>query len=307
MPVNPVSNVSVSNVTSPLNLPTDSTTNDSSSSNATQPPPTDPGSNNVANASTDNPAAAGWQQLYNDTLQRMQQATSPELKAHFQAELQVIASTLAALGTSTDNGPNTPPNNPPGNPPNSPPNTPPNSPPNSPPGNNTVDTGGFDTSVPSGAYTSQQSADMAKQVATQLMSDFGFSKEQAAGIVGNLMLESAGMNPDVNEMAPGSPGMYGPPASGDNGYGWGQWSSDRKTQFLDFAKQNNLQVGSPAANYAFLVNELKTTQAATVDAMKAAKTVPDAVDAFLKNFEKATTPNEGSRLTDANQVYATLG
>jgi hypothetical protein len=319
----------------------------------------------------------GWQRFYNDTLQRMQQATSPELQAHFKAELQVIGPTLAALGISTNNGSNNPPA-PTGNPPAPTGNPPPpdntsgsnggtNNPPppdknggsnggtnnplppdtgglikdpntakptpanpnqqtsapdpnaqnaqnaqqtsaangNPPVSNGTVNTGGFDSSMPSGAYSSQQTADMAKQVAHKLMADFGFTKEQAAGILGNLMLESGGMNPHVNEMPPGSPGMYGPPAPGPMGYGWGQWSTERKTQFLDFAKQNNLQVGSPAANYAFLVHELKTTQAPIVDAVKAAKTVQDAEHAFLK-FESPTDPHEDSRVTYANQIYAML-
>jgi Phage tail lysozyme len=344
MPVNPVGNVT--------SLPSPAL--DSTHQADTQVPD-NPANGSAANGPADNSAAGGWQSFYNDTLQRMQQATSPDLQAHFQAELQVIAPTLAQLGINTGQSSNPQANsgssntqgnagssntqgssgssnaqsnagssNTQGNSGSSnaqsnagssntqdnsgSSNTQSNTGSGNPPaGKSGLVTGGFDSSVPNGPYTQQQTSDMAKKVATSLMSQFGFTKEQAAGIVGNLMLESGGMNPDINEMAPGSPGMYGSPASGGNGYGWGQWSSDRKSQFIDFANQNGLQVGSPAANYAYLVHELQTTQAATVDAVKATNTVPGAVDAFLKSFEKATTPNEGSRLTDANQLYAMLG
>ena len=149
---------------------------------------------------------------------------------------------------------------------------------------------------------------MAVDVASRLMKDFHLTKEQAAGVVGNLYHESAGMNPNVNEFGsdPSSP-TYGRPNDTQFGYGWAQWTGTRKTDYLNFCEANHLDPSSPAANYAMLKHELETSEAETIPKLKEARSPEEAAQVFREVFERATNPVDESRKQAANNVYAWLG
>jgi len=171
---------------------------------------------------------------------------------------------------------------------------------------------GFSTSPTFGPLSEADGKQLAVDVARQLMVDFGLTKEQAAGVVGNLYHESAGMNPNVNEFGsdPGSP-TYGPPNHTQFGYGWAQWTGTRKDDYLAFCETagpngTRLDPSSPAANYAFLKHELLTTESATIPALKAAGTPEDAAVIFRKVFERAANPVDGKRTAAAEDIYAAL-
>jgi hypothetical protein len=125
----------------------------------------------------------------------------------------------------------------------------------------------------------------------------GYTPEQAAGIVGNLVHES-GVNP------------Y---ASGDNGTSGGlaQFHNERLTALRAYAAS----VGKPATDFQtqleFIDRELNTTEAGTKAKLIAAKTPEDAAGAFI-NYErpKGWTPENPagglgyeSRRALARQVY----
>jgi hypothetical protein len=235
----------------------------------------------------------------------------PELRDHFKAELAVIQPTLRALGIDVQ--------------------LPPElqiktvllAPPvlyveshdQTPPPVKLVTTGGgtvnlFSKEPQVGPLSEADSWAMADQVARQLMKDFGFTRAQAAGIVGNLFHESVGMNANVNEFnwryPEGDPRNYGQPFDNVYGYGWAQWSADRKTAYVEFCKENGLNAASPYANYAFLVHELKTSESGTVPAVLATTTVDDAAVVFRKVFERAAMPVDSSRVAAANTIFAGL-
>jgi hypothetical protein len=171
----------------------------------------------------------------------------------------------------------------------------------------------FDPNPQIGPLTPEQSRAMAVKVGRQLMIDFpGMTKEQAAGIVGNLYHESQGMNANINELGsdPSSP-THGMPNSTAFGYGWGQWTGSRKQDYIKFCEQKGLDPRSPAANYAFLKHELQHGEAdgtpSSLSKILSTGTVEDAAFAFRKFYERAAMPVDSERIREAREIYSGLG
>ncbi|WP_038367838.1 phage tail tip lysozyme [Bosea sp. UNC402CLCol] len=122
-------------------------------------------------------------------------------------------------------------------------------------------------------------------IINRLMADFGFTREQAAGIVGNLGHESGGLN-ELQERNP---------TSGRGGYGWAQWTGPRRRAFEAWAAEKGLDPASDEANYGFLRHELRTSHKGAVSAVKRAGSVEDATVAFENTFEQAGIKNYPSR------------
>ena len=93
----------------------------------------------------------------------------------------------------------------------------------------------------------------------QLMADLALNEISAAGIVGNLGYESAGFE-KLREV--GQP-------EGQGGFGWAQWTHDRRVSFLAWCQAQNLDWRSDEGNYGYLVHELRTTQAHALAAVRA--------------------------------------
>lgn len=136
-------------------------------------------------------------------------------------------------------------------------------------------------------------------VTNRLMKDMNISQEDAAAIVGNLIHESAGLKPDINEKNPVVPGSRG-------GYGWAQWTGSRRREFESFAKENNLDIKSDEANYQFLVHELRSSESKSIDAIKNAQGVEAKTVAFEKAYERAGIKHHASRIKHANRVLSNL-
>jgi hypothetical protein len=160
-----------------------------------------------------------------------------------------------------------------------------------------IEAGGFSTKPQTSAYTPQETAAMGAQLMKSLMRDLGITREQAAGIVGNIMHESGGLNPAINQG-----GKIGPPeGGGETGYGWVQWSGPRKDEYLQFAKDNNMDPGSPAANYAFLLKELKGPYSGVIAQLKLAGSVAEAAQVMFSKYEiPADTASLPPRVNFAN-------
>ena len=109
----------------------------------------------------------------------------------------------------------------------------------------------------------------------------GWTKEQAAGIVGNLSYESDGLNPS---------------ASGDNGlaYGLGQWHPDRQYTFQRIfgksIKQSTFQ-----DQLAFVDWELRNTEQYAGYQLKNATSVDAATKTIMQYYER---PANSSSLTE---------
>lgn len=125
---------------------------------------------------------------------------------------------------------------------------------------------------------------------TDLMRDLGLPTYQAAAILGNLGHESMGFT-HLQEIHP---------VAGRGGLGWAQWTGLRRVAFEEFCKRFGYDTHSKLGNYAYLVHELKTTQSASIVALKATRNLHDAVITFERVFERAGVPALASRERWAN-------
>ena len=163
---------------------------------------------------------------------------------------------------------------------------------------------GLSTAPQTQALSPAQSKQAADAYVSNLQKDFGLTKDQAAGIVANLWHESGGMNSGINQG-----GKIGAPSSNmaddnANGYGIAQWGGTRKQGLLDYARQHNLDPSSEAANYGYLKQELQTSQAGAIAAVKGTNSAQAATQAFCNAFEQPSDPQMASRLGYLNQILA---
>ena len=150
-------------------------------------------------------------------------------------------------------------------------------------------------------------------IARKLMVDLKISPAAAAGIVGNLMLES-GLIPDNVENGKGfedGPINNVPVGTQRVGYGWGQWTNDRLESFRKFLKSRNA-ADRPATdddNYAYLIKELTSTEP-----IKGhwkgweGRDIPQddparAATWFMMNWERPGVPHQDMRQQYALQIY----
>jgi uncharacterized protein (TIGR02594 family) len=134
----------------------------------------------------------------------------------------------------------------------------------------------------------------APELMRRVMKDFGLSKEQAAGLVGNLAHESAGLKAGVQE---------GKPTSGRGGLGWAQWTGVRRRNFEAYLQRTGQEATDPEANYGFLKEELRGSHKSSISALKKTNTVRDAMMAFEQQYEAAGVKHYGSRQRYADQAY----
>ena len=121
----------------------------------------------------------------------------------------------------------------------------------------------------------------------------GLSSIASAGIVGNLIQEStggSGVNTNIT--------------SGVGSYGAAQWTGDRLTNLSNYAKSRNLPVHDRKVQAEFLWNELtSSTYKKALDGLKSAKTIRDATNIFVTDFEKAGKPEIEKRVKYAESVF----
>lgn len=127
----------------------------------------------------------------------------------------------------------------------------------------------------------------------------GLTKEQSAGIVGNLSWESAGVNPKSNQHG-GGPGRG--IAQWEVG---GRWDTD-KTNVLDFAAKQGRDPYDLGLQLDFLWEELTSVPPwnAALPALKRTSTVAQATISFLDNFEKPRIRHEAERIALAEGIFA---
>lgn len=130
----------------------------------------------------------------------------------------------------------------------------------------------------------------------RLMEEKGLTREQAAGVVGNLGHESAGFT----AFEEGAPNKYG-----TRGAGWAQWTdtpgSPRRTQFENWSRQHGLDPKSPEASERYLF-EGDPEFAKAIDAVKGTQTTAESVRAFHDSFERSAHPDAPGRYSFANRA-----
>ena len=113
----------------------------------------------------------------------------------------------------------------------------------------------------------------------KLVAAFDIQNYQAAGILGNLGYESNGLRILQEVLPPGS--------TGRGGLGWAQWTGPRRVAFESFCADQGLNATSDAANFGYLMTELRGPKKSSVDKLKGTINLSDAVRTFEKEFEAA--------------------
>ena len=154
------------------------------------------------------------------------------------------------------------------------------------------------------------------KIAKMLQKDMGISAAAAAGIVGNLMLES-GLQPDNVENGKGfddGPISNIPVGTRRVGYGWGQWTNDRLEKFRKFLRSRGKenQPASDQDNYDYLLHELRTSepirghwkgwQGPNIPEDDPAK----AATWFMMNWERPGVPHQDQRQKYAKGIFKRL-
>lgn len=111
----------------------------------------------------------------------------------------------------------------------------------------------------------------------------GWTKEQAAGIVGNLFAESE-LNPHAVNKGDGS--------DGSDSIGAGQWNKGRATALKAFAAQQGKDWRDISVQYAFVDHELRNNERSAGDRLRAAKDVRSATEAMIM-YERPQGSNNG--------------
>lgn len=127
----------------------------------------------------------------------------------------------------------------------------------------------------------------------RLMSDFNLTKEQAAGVVGNLAHESAGLQAGIQEKKP---------ISGRGGLGWAQWTGSRRRDFEAYLERTGQSATDPEANYGFLKEELQGKERRSLEKLRTARTAEEATHIFERSYERAGIKHDQSRMNYARQA-----
>lgn len=138
-----------------------------------------------------------------------------------------------------------------------------------------------------------------KEYGPRFMADMNEDKETTAAVFGNLAHE-CGAFATLQEIKPTVKGARG-------GYGWAQWTGPRRRQFEAFCAKQNLKPSDPEANYAFLLEELRSRPYSYVlDRTAIQHTLYAKTVAFEREYEGAGVKNYKSRYAWARRVLALL-
>jgi len=135
--------------------------------------------------------------------------------------------------------------------------------------------GGDDDENDGGANEGDMSGSTGQEQAMNYFMSQGMTKEQAAGIVGNLMQESgAGLDPN---------------AKNESGHrGIAQWDANRWGNFEKWAKTKGLDVNTREAQLQWIMEEMKTGDGGLgIERFKKTKTATEAASLFLSDFERS--------------------
>lgn len=130
----------------------------------------------------------------------------------------------------------------------------------------------------------------------RLMHEAGLTALQAAGVFGNAGHESGGFRL-LQEIAP---------QGGAGGWGWFQETGPRRTAMLAWCRARHLDPASDEANYGYLLQELRSTEAAALRALKACTTLEAATETFCRLFERPGVVAMPDRLVWAGRALAAI-
>ena len=120
----------------------------------------------------------------------------------------------------------------------------------------------------------------AKKIIEYLKEKLGITKEQAAGIAGNLYVESGGFNLE---------------AHGDRGtsYGLAQWHNERKQTLFDKTGTSESNPPNLEQQLDYLIYELNSSEKRALEALKKTTSVRDSALVFAQKFERPAKGPDG--------------
>ena len=126
-----------------------------------------------------------------------------------------------------------------------------------------------------------------------------FEPHQAAGIVGNMVIESQLSTPDIN------PNELN---ESEGSFGICQWNPgsgnpSRYAQLHNFAKDNNLPVNSMYCQLQFVMHEFYKHGYLGLEELRAAQDVRSATLAFERLFERPASGSSPKRIAEAEAIF----
>ena len=135
----------------------------------------------------------------------------------------------------------------------------------------------------------------APNIMQDLMTDFGLTLDQAAGVLGNIGHECAGFR-KMQEIKPIIPGSRG-------GWGWCQWTGPRRRAFEAWCTRHGFDnLSADEANYGFLSHELETTEKRALSHLRRTVSLGDATESFMEKFERPGIEHLDSRINWAREA-----
>ena len=122
--------------------------------------------------------------------------------------------------------------------------------------------------------------------------DRGYSKEQAAGIVGNLSIESS-LRPTA----------FNPAGGGAGAVGLAQWRGERLERLKAFAASQGKGYLDPQLQADFIDRELRTTESVAGGLLRAATTPEEAARVFSLAYERGEGRDTAQRIAVARSLY----
>jgi len=132
----------------------------------------------------------------------------------------------------------------------------------------------------------------ANQIYQYLISKYGFTPAQAAGILGNMQVESSLNTRALN--------------SGEGAIGLCQWEGGRRTNLEQYAASQNKPVTDWQVQVDFMMKEMRSSERGAYNALKSATTPGGAAAAFDKYYERSAGTSRSQRIADANNFATQL-
>lgn len=126
---------------------------------------------------------------------------------------------------------------------------------------------------------------------SRLMADLGISAEQAAGIWGNISVETGRLTL-LQEIKPTIKGSRG-------GWGWFQWTGPRRKAFESWAQARGYSYDSDEANYLFIIYETINVEKKSLVELRKTKTPEEAAVVFMATNLRPGVKHEARRKSEA--------
>lgn len=163
---------------------------------------------------------------------------------------------------------------------------------------------GMDSSPRPISRTEGGTTETGQRLFRDLQEELGLTPEQAAGLVGNLEHETGRFRfmQEIDPMVEGSRG----------GFGFAQWTGDRRVAFESWAEEQGLDPSSYEANKGYLIKELterddiiESIGINSLQKLREAETTEEAAEVVSKEYLRPGKPNLDRRIRFA-QIYSEL-